>query len=92
MSAVIKSTPQAIEAIVRMRAVINGGLVEQLGRLNQEGGVLSDPGNWDGPLARRFGESWPQTHANLMNMRQELVELNAELDRIQQAIQAAGGA
>jgi uncharacterized protein YukE len=92
MSSVIKSTPQAIEAIIRMRSVINGGLLDQLSLLNQEGGVLSDPNNWDGPLARQFTDSWPSTHTQLMNTQQELVQLNAELDRIQQGIQAAGGA
>jgi uncharacterized protein YukE len=92
MSSVIKSTPQAIDAIFRMRAVINGGLLDQLSLLNQEGGVLSDPHHWDGPLAQQFTSSWPATHSHLMHTQQELVELNAELDRIQQAIQAAGGA
>ena len=92
MSSVIKSTPQAIDAIARMRAVINGGLLDQLSLLNQEGGVLSDPHNWDGPLAQQFTGSWPATHSQLMHTQQDLVELNAELGRIQQAIQAAGGA
>lgn len=92
MSSTIKSTPQAIEAISRMRAVITGGLLDQLSLLNQEGGVLSDTGNWDGPLARQFTSTWPATHTHLMHTQQELVELNADLDRIQQAIQAAGGA
>ena len=92
MSSTIKSTPQAIDSIARMRAVIGGGLLEQLGLLNQEGAVLSDPSNWDGPLAQQFAGSWPQTHAGLLHTQQDLVELNAELDRIQQAIQAAGGA
>ena len=92
MSSIVKSTPEAIEAIARMRAVINGGLLDQLSLLNQEGGVLSDPNNWDGPLARRFTGTWSSTHTHLMTTQQQLVELNAELDRIQQGIQAAGGA
>jgi uncharacterized protein YukE len=92
MSSIIKSTPQAIDAIARMRSVINGGLLDQLSLLNQEGGVLSDPNNWDGPLARQFTGTWPGTHTQLLNTQRELVELNAELDRIQQGIQAAGGA
>ncbi|MEA3217956.1 MAG: hypothetical protein QOJ19_4112 [Acidimicrobiia bacterium] len=92
MSATIKSTPQAIEAIGRMRGVINGGLLEQVTSLKREGDVLSDTANWDGPLARQFGETWPQTHATLVSLRDQLERLNADLDRIQQNIQAAGGA
>lgn len=92
MSTTIKSTPQAIEAIARMRGVINGGLLDQVTALKIEGDVLSDTNNWDGPLARQFTSTWPQTHATLMTMRDQLERLNVELDRVQQNIQAAGGA
>ena len=92
MSMVIKSTPEAIDAIRRMRAVIDGGLVEQLNALQREGTVLVEPFNWDGPLAQRFRDSWPPTHADLVRMQQDLVRLNTELQAIQSDIQAAGGA
>ena len=54
MSTIVKSTPEAIEAIHRMRSVIDGGLVEQLNALQREGDVLAEPFNWDGPLAQRL--------------------------------------
>jgi uncharacterized protein YukE len=92
VSTTIKSTPQAIEAISRMRGVINGGLLDQVTALKREGDILSDVANWDGPLARQFTDSWPQTHATLLSMRDQLEKLNIELERVQQNIQAAGGA
>ena len=92
MSTIIKSTPEAIEAIRRMRTVIDGGLVEQLNALQREGTILVEPFNWDGPLAQRFRDTWPPTHADLVRIQQDLVQLNTQLQVIQADIQAAGGA
>jgi uncharacterized protein YukE len=92
MSTVIKSTPEAIEAIHRMRSVIDGGLVEQLNALQREGGVLAEPFNWDGPLALQFRDTWPGLHGDLVRMQQELARLNTDLRTIQADIQLAGGA
>ena len=92
MSTIVKSTPEAIDAIHRMRAVIDGGLVEQLNSLQREGELLAEPFNWDGPLALRFRDTWPQVHGDLVRMQQDLVRLNTELQAIQADIQHAGGA
>ena len=54
--------------------------------------MLAEPFNWDGPLAQRFRDTWPQVHGDLVRMQQDLVRLNTELQAIQADIQHAGGA
>ncbi len=92
MSVVVKSTPEAIDAIGRMRAVIDSGLVQQIQLLNGEGGKLMDPNNWAGPKADEFKQLWPDTHRHLQAVREDLLRLNEQLRSIQQNIQTAGGA
>lgn len=91
MGMTVKSTPQALEAIQRMSQTINSGIQEQLDRLRSDGNVLSDPNNWDGPLAREFQSSWPQTHANLQRIKEELNQLREQVQQINQRIMEAGG-
>ena len=90
MSVIVKSTPEAIEAITRMRAVVDGGLVEQIQALHGEGGRLMDTTNWAGPKADEFRQVWPDTHRHLQTVREDLVRLSEQLRTIQQNIQAAG--
>ena len=51
MSERVLSTDTAKQAISQMQTIINGGFQEQIQQLNRQGEVLSDPNNWDGPLA-----------------------------------------
>lgn len=87
----VLSTEVARDAITRMRSIIEGGFAEEIAQLNAQGQILSEPENWDGPLAVQFRSTWLETQAVLDRAREELVELNMQLDRISNDIFAAGG-
>ena len=92
MSGRVLSTEQAKTAIAQVQAIVNGGLAEQITRLDAQGRVLSSPDVWDGALAAQFRDStWPQTRSALDKARQELDLLREQLQRIAQNIMAAGG-
>ena len=60
----VLSTEQAKAAIRGLISTINGGFSEQITQLDNHGRTLSDPNNWDGPLAQQFRTStWPETKA-----------------------------
>lgn len=92
MSAIIKSTPQAIDAITTMQAIINGGLTDQVQSLANAGDTAGDPGNWDGPLAEQFRQVWTDTKGNLNRVLADLGALRERLQVVQTNIQTAGGA
>lgn len=92
MSARVLSTEQAKTAIQQVQAIVNGGLAEQIAKLDAQGKVLSSPDVWDGQLATQFRDStWPQTKSALDKARQELDQLREQLQKIAQNIMAAGG-
>ncbi|HEX8101649.1 MAG TPA: hypothetical protein VF533_03485 [Solirubrobacteraceae bacterium] len=88
----VLSTEQAKQAIQQVQAIINGGLSDQISRLDQQGRLLSTPDVWDGPLAQQFrDQTWPETKAALDKAKQELDQLREQLQRIAQNIMSAGG-
>ena len=88
----VLSTEQAKTAITQIQAIINGGLTEQISKLDAQGKVLSDPNVWDGQLAQTFrGDTWPQTKSALDKAKGELDQLRDQLQRIAQNIMQAGG-
>ncbi|HVM00796.1 MAG TPA: WXG100 family type VII secretion target [Egibacteraceae bacterium] len=91
MAVTVKSTPQALQAIQQMQTTINSGIQDQLNQLRAQGDVLSDPNNWDGPLAKQFQASWPETHSRLVQMKEDLEQLRVQVQRINDNIMAAGG-
>ena len=92
MSTRVLSTDQAKSAIQQVQAIINGGLTEQITRLDAQGKVLSSPDVWDGQLAAQFRDAtWPQTKSALDKAKTELDELREQLQRIAQNIMTAGG-
>jgi uncharacterized protein YukE len=92
MAARVLSTDQAKTAIQQVQAIINGGLSEQIARLDSQGKILSDPNVWDGPLAQQFrDQTWPETKSALDRAHQELDQLRTQLQRIAQNIMTAGG-
>lgn len=92
MPARVLSTDQAKTAIQQMQAIINGGLSEQIGKLDAQGKILSNADVWDGPLAQQFRDQvWPETKSALDKAKQELDELRDQLQRIAQNIMSAGG-
>lgn len=92
MSTRVLSTDRAKSAIQQVQAIINGGLTEQITRLDTQGKILSSPDVWDGQLATQFRDStWPKTKSALDRATQELDELRDQLQRIAQNIMSAGG-
>jgi uncharacterized protein YukE len=88
----VLSTEQAKSAITQIQAIINGGLSEQISKLDAQGKILSDPNVWDGQLAQGFRDStWPQTKSALDKAKTELDQLRDQLQRISQNIMQAGG-
>jgi uncharacterized protein YukE len=59
--------------------------------LNREGQLLSNPANWDGRLAQEFRATWPQTHQQLLRVKESLEELRQRVSQINQNIMQAGG-
>lgn len=89
----VLSTEAAKTAIVQVQSIVNGGLLDEIGKLDQQGRTLSNPEVWDGPLAQQFrDQTWPETKAALDRARVELDELRDQLQRISQNIMTAGGA
>lgn len=88
----VLSTDQAKAAIKQVQSIVNGGLAEQIAKLDSQGKILSDPDVWDGPLAHQFRDStWPDTKKALDKAKQELDELRDQLDKISVNIMTAGG-
>ncbi|HEY9293154.1 MAG TPA: pyrophosphorylase [Microlunatus sp.] len=92
MSSRVLSTEEAKQSIRHIQQIINGGLTEQISALDKEGQDLSNPNNWDGPLAEHFRSStWPQTKSALEKAKQELNDLQGQLQKISTDIFTAGG-
>jgi uncharacterized protein YukE len=92
MAGRVLSTEQAKTSIQQVQAIINGGLTEQIAKLDGQGRTLSSPEVWDGPLAQQFrDQTWPETKSALDKAKQELEELRSQLERISQNIMQAGG-
>ena len=92
MSVRVLSSDQGKAAIMRLQAIVNGGLAEQITSLKTEGQKLSDPNVWDGTLAEGFrSDTWPATASALDQMSEALEELRARIQGINTDIMTAGG-
>lgn len=92
MAARVLSTEEAKSAIQQIQSIVNGGFTDQISHLDSQGRILSDPNVWDGPLAAQFrGSTWPETKAALDKAKQELEQLQGQLNKISQDIFSAGG-
>ena len=88
----VLTTPEAKAAIKSLQSLITGGFTGEITKLDAQGKQLSDPNNWDGPLAERFrSATWPETKSALDKAKTELEELRVQLDQISQNIMTAGG-
>jgi uncharacterized protein YukE len=87
----VLSSGAARASIQRFQSVVNGPLLDQINALNREGQVLSDANNWDGRLAQEFRSSWPNTHQQLLHVKESLEELRQRVSMINQDIMRAGG-
>jgi len=92
MATRVLSTEQAKTSIKKIQSIVNGGLADEIQKLDSEGKTLSQPDVWDGPLASQFRDQiWPETKAALEKAKQELDELRDQLDKISADIMRAGG-
>jgi uncharacterized protein YukE len=88
----VLSSDQAKSAIQQVQAIVNGGLTDQISKLDAQGKILSDSNVWDGPLAQQFrDQTWPQTKSALDKAKQELEQLRDQLQKIANNIMSAGG-
>ncbi len=92
MSMRVLASPEAMEKAEVMRRVVEQGLVEQLGTLNQAAGRLSDPNVWDGPHAVQFRGIWGDLAPRREQARVDLADLRTRIQSITGEILLAGGA
>jgi hypothetical protein len=89
----VKVTDLAHQDAQKMLSIITNQMPALITQLNSTGQQMSDPNNWDGPLAQRFrGEVWPQAKGDLDKMRSSLESLQQSVQKILSNISAAGGA
>ena len=87
----VKSTDLAHAEATKMLSIINSQMPTLISQLNSHGQQLSDPNNWDGPLAQRFrGEVWPQAKGDLDKMKTGLEQLQQQVQKILTNITNAG--
>ena len=92
MSARVLSTPEAVQAAQRLQAILAGSLTGDLRQLQQLGTTLSNPNEWDGPIAVRFRGEWPNEERALQQAITNLEQLQKQAQQILQNIMRAGGA
>jgi hypothetical protein len=88
----VLSTPEAISAGQRLQAILTGSLTSDLQQIQQLGTTLSNPNEWDGPIASRFRGEWPNDSRALQQAITNLEQLQKQAQTILQNIMRAGGA
>lgn len=87
---VVTSKPEALEAIDKMKATINGGLLESINTLITNGDLLNSE-NFAGAKADEFYTEWPDTKAALRSAQERLGMMSNDIMTVNTNIQAAGG-
>ena len=89
----VKVTDLAHQDAQKMLSIITSQLPQLIAQLNSTRQQMSDPNNWDGPLAQKFrGEVWPKAKADLDKMQTTLTDLQHSVQKILANISHAGGA
>ena len=84
-------TQEAKDAATRMRAIIGGGLQQQVQDLQRQGTTLASGAVWKGEKADVFqGSIWPETDRALTSMLSALTDLQRRVDGVLDEIFAAG--
>jgi hypothetical protein len=84
-------TQEAKEAALRMKAIVQGGLQQQVQDLQRQGSTLASGAVWKGQKADIFQCSvWPETDRALTAMITALTDLQRRVDGVLDEIFAAG--
>jgi Proteins of 100 residues with WXG len=87
---VVKSSPEALEAIRQMQNTINGGLMDAITTLMRYGDSLNLE-NFAGTKADEFYSEWPTTKTALTNAKTALEGMSNDIMSVNTNIQVAGG-
>lgn len=87
---VVKSSPEALEAIRQMQNTINGGLMDAVTSLMRYGDSLNLD-NFAGSKADEFYSEWPNTKTALTNAKSALENMSNDIMTVNTNIQTAGG-
>jgi hypothetical protein len=88
----ILATDTAKQAVQQIHGILAGGLQDQINQLQAHATTLSDPNQWDGPLATTFRDQiWPQHHTAITTVQTKIQELNGQVQKIHADIFRAGG-
>ena len=87
----VLSSDEANASIARFTSILNGGLTDEISRLESEGRVLSQPDVWDGPTAANFRSVWADTSRNLTALLANLDQLRNHVQVTNTNIHSAGG-
>lgn len=87
----VLATPEARQAVTRLKAILAGDLMSTIRDLETQGDILADTNQWDGSLAKQFQGQWPDDKANIKKMQDDLATLQQQIDQITQNIMSAGG-
>jgi hypothetical protein len=85
------ATDSAREAALRIRAIMDQELPQQLRDLLAQGNLLATPELWDGPGAAQFqGDTWPRSRQALVGALDSLDRLHGSAAQVLEHIFAAG--
>ncbi|HET6774245.1 MAG TPA: hypothetical protein VFZ30_00205 [Acidimicrobiales bacterium] len=87
---VVKSTPDALQAIGNMKNTISGGLLENISTFIGYGDSLNSE-NFAGAKADQFYSEWPDTKAALNSAVERLSMMSDDIMTVNTNIQTAGG-
>ena len=84
-------TQEAKDAALRMKAIVHGGLQQQVHDLRRQGASLAGGAVWQGQKADVFrGSIWPETERALSSILTALTDLQRRVDGVLDEIFTAG--
>ena len=81
MTGKILVTQEAMQAIDKMKNIIEGPLLGDIKDLNSQGTILSNPMQWEGGSAVQFRAEWQEVYASLQKTQTFLASLQSSVKR-----------
>jgi hypothetical protein len=88
----VLATQEAIATAQKLNQILSGSLTNDLSQLRQQGQILSDANQFDGPDAVKFRAEWQNESKALQQAITDLENLQKQAQQIVQNILKAGGA